>query len=80
MCTTNYTYIPKDNAVIKKPFVIEAQTSVILPVYGLHHDSKYYEEPEKFKPERFFKDNKENITKYTFLPFGEGPRTCLGKL
>lgn len=72
ICTEDFTYTMKNN----KTVTIEKGTPVILPVYGLHHDSKYFEDPELFKPERFL--NKEKLTKYTFIPFGEGPRICLG--
>ncbi|KAJ3641252.1 hypothetical protein Zmor_027766 [Zophobas morio] len=69
-CTKDFSY---------KHLVIEKGTAVILPVYGLHTDGKYYEEPAVFKPERFLPGSRENLTKYTFLPFGEGPRACLGQ-
>ncbi|XP_057339937.1 probable cytochrome P450 6a23 [Microplitis mediator] len=49
---------------------------VIIPIYGLHHDPNYYPEPDKFDPERF--SNKSIINSYTFMPFGEGPRNCIG--
>lgn len=48
------------------------------PVYGLHHDPAYFPEPDKFDPERFSEQNKDKITPYTFLPFGLGPRKCIG--
>lgn len=51
---------------------------VILPVYGLHHDPKHFPNPEKFDPERFSEDNKNNIHKGAYLPFGNGPRACPG--
>lgn len=55
---------------------IDKGTSILLPVYGLHHDLKYHQDPDKFKPERFLEGNMMN---YTFMPFGEGPRSCIGK-
>nr|CAD7590356.1 unnamed protein product [Timema genevievae] len=48
-------------------------------VPGLHYDPDYFPDPDKFDPERFTEDNKDNITPFTFVPFGVGPRTCLGK-
>jgi cytochrome P450 len=60
--------------------VIEKDTPIILPLFGLQNDPEYFESPESFRPERFIGDNKEKITKCTFLPFGEGPRACLGEI
>lgn len=51
----------------------------LFPVYGFHHDSKYFPNPEKFDPERFSDENKHNIIPGTYLPFGIGPRNCIGK-
>lgn len=42
------------------------------------HDPKYYPDPETFNPERFSDDNKTNIEPITYLPFGIGPRNCIG--
>ncbi|NXX22534.1 CP3AO protein, partial [Podargus strigoides] len=51
---------------------------VMIPAYALHRDPEYWPEPEEFRPERFSKDSKESIEPYTFLPFGAGPRNCIG--
>lgn len=49
-----------------------------MPIYGLHHDPKYFKDPEQFDPERFNDENKPKIVPYTYMPFGAGPRKCIG--
>ncbi|XP_009888357.1 PREDICTED: cytochrome P450 3A24-like [Charadrius vociferus] len=51
---------------------------VMIPAYVMQRDPEYWPEPEEFRPERFSKENKESIDPYTFLPFGAGPRNCIG--
>nr|XP_014290842.1 cytochrome P450 6a2-like isoform X1 [Halyomorpha halys] len=59
-------------------YKIEAGDTIIIPVWALHYDPEYYPNPEKFDPERFSPQNRESIKPYTYLPFGEGPRMCIG--
>ncbi|CAF1197307.1 unnamed protein product [Adineta steineri] len=58
--------------------VIRKGMIVGIPVWALHHDPQYYPEPYVFKPERFSAENRERIVPYTYLPFGAGPRNCIG--
>ncbi|XP_012253053.2 cytochrome P450 9e2-like [Athalia rosae] len=55
-----------------KPF-----QNVWIPVHSLHHDEKYYSNPDQFDPERFNDENKDKIDPLTYLPFGIGPRICI---
>nr|AIW79980.1 cytochrome P450 CYP6AX1v2 [Nilaparvata lugens]AIW79981.1 cytochrome P450 CYP6AX1v2 [Nilaparvata lugens] len=57
---------------------LEVGDRVVIPVYPIHHDPKYYPEPQKFDPERFTEENKRSRPPCTYMPFGDGPRICIG--
>ncbi|GLH16470.1 Cytochrome P450 6j1 [Gryllus bimaculatus] len=57
---------------------VEPGTLVVIPVRALHHDPAFYPEPLRFDPGRWAPGSRERLVKYTYLPFGEGPRICLG--
>lgn len=69
----------KDNPIPDSNFVLKKGTSTFIPVVGLHRDPDYYPEPMKFDPERFTEENKSKIPPFAFIPFGDGPRNCIGK-
>ena len=58
--------------------IIPIGTEIVIPIFSLHRDPEYWEDPEEFIPERFSPENKDKIRKGAFLPFGQGPRQCLG--
>ncbi|XP_014481573.1 PREDICTED: cytochrome P450 6k1-like [Dinoponera quadriceps] len=58
--------------------VLEKGTPIYISMLGMHYDPEYFPDPEKFDPERFNEENKRNILPYTYFPFGEGPRSCIG--
>src|SRR5215469_1802297 len=53
-------------------------STVIVYVYGAHHAPRYWQNPENFDTERFTKANEKLRRPFTFLPFGAGPRGCIG--
>ena len=55
---------------------IEKGMLVGIYVYGLHRNAVFWPEPDKFDPDRF--QDSRNLTPFTYLPFGAGPRSCIG--
>ena len=53
-------------------------STVIVFVYGAHHAPRYWHDPESFDPDRFSKANEKLQPPFTYLPFGAGPRGCIG--
>lgn len=49
-----------------------------ISIWNYHHDPKYFPEPQRFDPDRFNEENRKNIDPDTYLPFGIGPRNCIG--
>jgi len=68
-CNKTVTY---DGLTIKKG------TLVSIATFPLHYSEEYYDEPEKFNPDRWAPENKDNLNPYAYAPFGLGPRNCIG--
>jgi cytochrome P450 len=47
-------------------------------IYSVHHNEKYWHNAEQFDPERFTTENKAKQLPYSYMPFGGGPRLCIG--
>lgn len=62
------------------PYTIPAHTAVFLNVYGMHRHPGYWEDPDQFEPERFTPERVAARPRFAYLPFGGGPRQCIGNL
>lgn len=76
LCTKDYSIPPvkKDEV----PLTISKGCYVHIPVIGLHYNPQFFENPDVFDPERFNDENKKKIAPGTYIPFGSGPRNCIG--
>ena len=58
---------------------IPRNCAVSAAVWVLHHDKAFWPEPWTFDPERFAPENRDKIVEMTYMPFGAGPRNCIGR-
>jgi cytochrome P450 len=59
-------------------FAIRPKTSIMISPWVLHRHRKLWTDPDYFDPERFAPGRKEKIHRFAYLPFGVGPRVCIG--
>ncbi|MEE3070601.1 MAG: cytochrome P450, partial [Pseudomonadota bacterium] len=55
---------------------VRRKDTVMIPIYALHRNNLLWDQPDSFVPERFA--NRKDIPRYAYLPFGDGPRICIG--
>ncbi|NP_001103404.1 cytochrome P450, family 9, subfamily a, polypeptide 19 [Bombyx mori] len=77
ICVQDYN-LGKPNDKAKRDFILRKGTGVAIPVWAFHRNPEFFPDPQKFDPERFSEENKHNIKPFTYLPFGVGPRNCIG--
>lgn len=77
-CAKPYVILPVHSN--EKPIKIEPGQAIGIPIHAVHMNENYFPNPQKFDPERFSDENKHKIKPGTYMPFGVGPRNCIGKL
>ena len=68
--------IPEGLTIWNEP--IPAGSVIFLFSYAVHHDPRWYENPQNFRPARWLEGLEQTLPKGTYLPFGLGPRICIG--
>ena len=58
--------------------LVEAETMALVSFYALHRDPALWEDPERFDPDRFLAERSKGRSRWQYLPFGGGPRSCVG--
>lgn len=59
-------------------YLIPAGTVLIVPIYAVHHHASLWSDPEVFDPDRFSPEAAKARHRYAYMPFGAGPRVCIG--
>lgn len=70
--------VTKDYLIADTKVTLEKGTMLMIPSYSIHHDAYYYPDPEKFNPDRFLPSEVQERHPMTYIPFGDGPRNCIG--
>lgn len=73
-CNKNYLYDDGRGT----QFVIEKGQVILIPSYCIQRDPRYFPDPDRFDPERFNEANRAQINTSAYIPFGVGPRNCIG--
>lgn len=68
---------PQEDVRISDYHVPKGSTVLVSP-YVTHHDPRWFDAPEQFKPERWIGDLEKRLPKFAYFPFGGGPRICIG--
>src|SRR5690606_36252518 len=68
----------------KEPFElggtrVPAGAQIVIPIFAVHRHRKYWEDPDRFDPDRFLPEREALRPRTQFMPFGAGPRICLGQ-
>ncbi|MEZ4519512.1 MAG: cytochrome P450 [Chloroflexota bacterium] len=64
--------------VVVGDYSLDKGSMIMISPYVMHHRPEYFPEPERFDPERFTPEREKLLLRYAYMPFGSGPRVCIG--
>jgi cytochrome P450 len=59
-------------------YPIKANSGILINIYCAHHNPDVWDNPEGFDPERFLPERRKEQPRFSYIPFGGGPRQCIG--
>ncbi|HXH17469.1 MAG TPA: cytochrome P450 [Chitinophagales bacterium] len=59
-------------------YFVPCDARILINIIGIHHHPQFWEQPENFRPERFENFDSKGNSRFAFIPFGGGPRICIG--
>ena len=65
--------------VLDNNYTIPSGSVIIMSQYLMHHDARYFSNPEHFYPERWSLEFRSSLPRFSYFPFGGGPRSCIGE-
>jgi cytochrome P450 len=60
-------------------YTIPAGSTILMSQYLMHRDKRFFLEPERFNPDRWNSETRTNLPRFSYFPFGGGPRACIGE-
>jgi len=58
--------------------VVKKDSIIVMPIFAIHRHRRLWDDPERFDPERFTPEREAQQVRYQYMPFGAGPRVCIG--
>ncbi len=57
---------------------VDAGSLIVMPIFAIHRHRRLWQDPDRFDPDRFAPEREQHYSRYQFMPFGAGPRICVG--
>jgi cytochrome P450 len=68
-----------DNDYTLGKYTVPAGSTIMMSQYVMHHDPRYFNDPDRFDPERWSSEAKSSLPRFSYFPFGGGIRGCIGE-